>query len=116
KEKQLVAAGAPLLHQEKTLVRAAPPPRMTPPQRTAPPISSATASRSNATPPPAIPAAHTLSASTESPPRTAPAPAQPVHGTHCPTTGSGAAAQAEYLRPSPAADPQKAPVRRSCQG
>src|SRR5690606_41990235 len=110
------AAGPALLPQQLTLVGAAPRPRTMPPQRTAPPISSATASRSNATPPPAIPAAHPLSASTESSPRTAPTPAQPVHGTHCPTTGSGAAAQAEYLRPSPVADPQKAPVHRSCQG
>src|SRR5690606_30936815 len=67
-------------------------------------------------PTPAIPAAHPLSASTESPPRTAPAPAQPVHGTHCPTTASGAAAPNESQPPGHAADPQKAPAHRSCQG
>src|SRR5690606_23518326 len=113
---QPVAAGAPLLHQEKTLAGAAPPPRMMPAARTAPPISPAAVSPSNATPPPAIPAAHPLSTSTESPPRTAPAPAQPVHGTQCPTTASGAAAQAEYPRLSPVAGPQEAPAHRSCQG
>src|SRR5690606_643486 len=80
------------------------------PQPITHPTSPAPASQSNATPTPAIPAAHPLSASSERPPLTQPAPPQPVLVTNCPTTASGAAAPNESQPPGNVADPQKAPV------